>query len=45
MRSSKAFVRTCEAAAIVVALGVCGYYFSKGALGVARQMFRDFVSG
>jgi len=45
MRSSKAFVRTCEAVAVVIALGVCGYYFGKGALGVARQVFRDFVSG
>lgn len=45
MRSSKAFVRGCEAVAIVLALGVCGYYFGKGAMGVARQVLRDFVSG
>lgn len=32
-------------AVVVIATGVCGYYFGKGALGVARQVFRDFVSG
>jgi hypothetical protein len=45
MRSSKVFVRSCEVVAVVVAQGVCGYYFGKGAIGVARQVFRDFVSG
>lgn len=44
-RSSKVFVRSCEAAAIVIALGVFSYYFGRGAMGVARQAFRDFVSG
>lgn len=42
---SRAFVRSCEALAVVVAIGVMGYYFGKGALGVARQAYRDFVSG
>lgn len=45
MRSSKLFIRSVEAAAIVVALGVCGYYFARGAAHVARQVFSDFVSG
>jgi len=45
MRSSKVFVRSCEVVAIAIALGVFGYCFGKQALGVARQVYRDFVSG
>ena len=45
MRSSKVFVRSCEVVAIVIALGVFGYYFGKGALCAAREVCRDFVSG
>lgn len=44
-RSSKLFVRSCEAVAVVVALGVFGYYFARGAAHVAREVYRDFVSG
>lgn len=32
-------------AVVVVALGVTGYYFGRGAWSCARQVFRDFVSG
>jgi hypothetical protein len=30
---------------VVIATGAVGYYVAKGAWGVARHAFRDFVSG
>lgn len=30
---------------VLITSGVCGYWFAKGAAHVAREAFREFVSG
>ena len=43
--STRVLAAGVRATVVLIALGVCGYYFGRGAVGVARQAFRDFVSG